>query len=239
MTFKPASVHTFIGILSTAALPSAIGSSEEDAEVIVPAIHVIRVEPESTPAPFDSLDIPEGLIEYLSTAFTPPDRLAAELVLLSLLSSPTARPNALPPLGTLSLNLTRKDPQTTANLDSIISSLTPRLVSQFLSLSLLHSHPFSPSSTDSTLDSGLLQLAPSTVLVVREDEMGQGGQLQEKAIKNLRALMECARDQMVRYEYPYMDGLKMECAIRIIMLSEGKSLVPVNPPTSIVSNTHH
>lgn len=59
--------------------------------------------------------------------------------------------------------------------------------------------------------------------------MGQGGQLQEKAVKNLRALVETTKDQTVRYEYPYMDGLKMECNIRVIVLSEGKSLVPVNP----------
>jgi hypothetical protein len=58
--------------------------------------------------------------------------------------------------------------------------------------------------------------------------MGQGGQLQEKAVKNLRALVETTKDQTVRYEYPYMDGLKMECNIRVIVLSEGKSLVPVH-----------
>lgn len=229
-TFKPATVLTFTGILSTATLPSAMGSGEEETEVLVPAIHVLRVESEPAPPTSESPDVPEGLIDYLSTAFNPPDRLSAELVLLSLLSSPTARPNALPPLGTLSLNLTRKDPQVTANLESVLSSLTPRIVAQALSLPFLHSHPFSPSSTDSTLDSGLLQLAPGTVLLVREDEMGQGGQLQEKAIKNLRALMECAKDQTVRYEYPFMDGLKVECAIRVIMLSEGKSLVPVGHP---------
>jgi hypothetical protein len=228
VNYKPATVHNFLGILSTAALPAALGTSDEETEIVVPAIHVIRVEPEPTPEEHNSNNIPADLIDYLSSAFTPPDRLAAKLLLLSLLSSPTARPNALPPLGTISLNLTRKDPQVSANLETVLASLTPRLVSQALSLPILHSHSFTPSSTDATLDSGLLQLAPGTVLVVREDEMGQGGQLQEKAIKNLRALMECARDQMVRYEYPYMDGLKMECAIRVIMLSEGKSLVPVS-----------
>ena len=101
---------------------------------------------------------------------------------------------------------------------------------QPLSLPLLHSASFSPKSTDASLESGLLQLAPGTVLVVGEDEMGQGGQLQEKAVKNLRALVETTKDQTVRYEYPYMDGLKMECNIRVIVLSEGKSLVPVSCP---------
>lgn len=231
VTFKPASVHTFTGILSTASLPSAMSTGEDEAaEVIVPTVHVLRVEPEPdhTTASADVAGIPDGLIDYLSTAFSPPDRLAAELVLLSLLSSPAARPNALPPLGTLSLNLLRKDFSSTEKVESIVASIAPRVISQPLSLPLLHSHPFSPSSTDASLESGLLQLASGTVLLVREDEMGQGGQLQEKAVKNLRALMECARDQTVRYEYPFMDGLKMECNIKVIMLSEGKSLVPVS-----------
>jgi len=184
---------------------------------------------EPTPAlAEDNQDASSAIIDYLSTAFSPPDRLAGELLFLSLLSSPSVRPTSLPPLGTLSLNLLRKDSSITGNLQRIISSISPRVVYQPLSLPLLHSASFSPSSTDASLESGLLQLAPGTVLLVGEDEMGQGGQLQEKAVKNLRALIECAKDQTVRYEYPYMDGLKMECSIRVIVLSEGKSLIPVS-----------
>lgn len=228
-TFKPATVHTFIGILSTASLPSAIHPSEDESEVIVPSIHVIKIEPELDPSALDHESAPEGLIEYLSSAFTPPDRLAGQLLLLSLLSYPAIRPTALPPLGTLSLNFLRKSAQSTERLSSVISSISQRVVTRPLSLPLLHSHPFVPTSTDSTLESGLLQLAPRTVLVVNEDEMGQGGTLQEKAIKNLQSLVECVKDQMVKYEYPYMDGLKMECSIKVIILSEGKSLIPVSP----------
>ena len=228
-TFKPATVHTFIGILSTAGLPSATHPSEDDRDIIVPSIHVIKIEPSSTPSVLESENVPEALVEYLSSAFTPPDRLAGELLLLSLLSYPAIRPTALPPLGTLSLNFLRKDAKSTERLSSIVSSISPRVVTQPLSLPLLHSHPFVPTSTDSTLESGLLQLAPSTVLIVNEDEMGQGGTLQEKAIKNLQSLVECVKDQMVKYEYPYMDGLKMESSIKVIILSEGKSLIPVSP----------
>ena len=229
ITFKPATVHTFVGVLTTAPLPSAIQSGDEDSEILVPAIHVIKIMDEPTPAlAEDNQDASSAIIDYLSTAFSPPDRLAGELLFLSLLSSPSVRPTSLPPLGTLSLNLLRKDPSITGNLERIISSISPRVVYQPLSLPLLHSASFSPSSTDASLESGLLQLAPGTVLLVGEDEMGQGGQLQEKAVKNLRALIECAKDQTVRYEYPYMDGLKMECSIRVIVLSEGKSLIPVS-----------
>jgi hypothetical protein len=234
ISFKPASVHTFVGILSMAALPSAIQASEDD-PILVPAIHVVKIldQPLAT-AQRDSTDIHEDVISYLSNAFNPPDRLAAELLFLSLLSSPSVRPTSLPPLGTLSLNFLRKNGKITSNLEKVVSSISPRVVYQPLSLPLLHSHPFSPASVESTLDSGLLQLAPGTVLLVGEDEMGQGGQLQEKAVKNIRGLMECVKDQTVRYEYPYMDGLKMECSIRVIVLSEGKSLVPVSTTSTFV-----
>jgi hypothetical protein len=226
MTFKPATVHTFVGVLSLAPLPSAIQSSDEDSEVLVPAIHVLKIveDAASSSAP-EQKDLNSDIIDYLSTAFSPPDRLAGELLFLSLISSPSVRPTSLPPLGTLSLNLLRKDSTITSNLTQILASIAPRLVCQPLSLPLLHSASFSPKSTDASLESGLLQLATGTVLLVGEDEMGQGGQLQEKAVKNLRALVECTKDQTVRYEYPYMDGLKMDCNIRVIVLSEGKSLV--------------
>jgi hypothetical protein len=209
-------------------LPSAIQSSDEDSEILVPAIHVLKIVEDvpSATAPTGN-DLTSEIIDYLSSAFSPPDRLAGELLLLSLISSPSVRPTSLPPLGTLSLNLLRKNSEITSNLSQVLSSITPRLVYQPLSLPLLHSASFSPKSTDASLESGLLQLSPGTVLLVGEDEMGQGGQLQEKAVKNLRALVETTKDQMVRYEYPYMDGLKMECNIRVIVLSEGKSLVPV------------
>jgi hypothetical protein len=228
ISFKPATVHTFVGVVSSAPLPSGIQSSDEDSDILVPTIHVLKIAEEPTPTSAVEKDITPEIIDYLSTAFTPPDRLAGELLLLSLISSPSVRPNSLPPLGTLSLNLLRKESSITSNLQEIISSITPRVVYQPLSLPLLHSVPFSPASTDASLESGLLQLASGTVLLVGEDEMGQGGQLQEKAIKNLKALIECTKDQTVRYEYPYMDGLKMECSIRVIVLSEGKSLVPVS-----------
>jgi hypothetical protein len=195
----------------------------------VPAIHVVKIveDPQSPPTTNDDHGLSVEIIDYLSTAFNPPDRLTGELLFLSLISSPSVRPTSLPPLGTLSLNLLRKDSTITSNLEQIVSSISPRVIYQPLSLPLLHSASFSPSSTDASLESGLLQLVPGTVLLVGEDEMGQGGLLQEKAVKNLRALIECTKDQTVRYEYPYMDGLKMECSIRVIVLSEGKSLIPV------------
>ncbi|WRT70098.1 uncharacterized protein IL334_007092 [Kwoniella shivajii] len=221
---KPASTHEFLGILSSSPLPS---NDPENAEV-VPSLHVLK-EIESTLTPTVLIvDDRENLVEYLATAFDPPDKIAAEYLLLFLLSSPTSRPTSMTPLGTLSINFRRRTEDATKRFHSIVSSVTPHYVPLPLSIGLLHGHRFSPCSTDSSsLDAGLLQLAEGTVLVVEEDSMGNGGQLNEKALQNLKALAECMTEQRVRYEYPYMDGLKMDCATRVAVLSQGKSLLPV------------
>ncbi|WVW86315.1 hypothetical protein I302_108357 [Kwoniella bestiolae CBS 10118] len=219
--FKPASTHHFLGILSSSPLPS---NEPENAEM-VPTIHVLRRVEEAEAEPVE--DVREELVNYLATAFTPPDRVAGEYLLLLLLSSPTSRPTSMTPLGTLSVNFKRKDELATARFGEVVGAVTPRVVPIPLSVSLLHSHPFFPSSTDSSsLDAGLLQLSEGTVLVVEEDAMGSGGQLNEKAVKNLKALAECMTEQRLRYEYPYMEGLKMDCATRVVVLSQGKSLLP-------------
>ncbi|WWD03996.1 hypothetical protein V865_002058 [Kwoniella europaea PYCC6329] len=219
--FKPASTHHFIGILSTSPLPS----NEPESAHFVPTIHVLKTVDEAEPQPIE--DVREELVDYLATAFTPPDRVAGEFLLLLLLSSPTSRPMSMTPLGTLSVNFKRKNEAATARFNEAVKSVAPRVVPLPLSVSLLHSHPFFPKSTDSSsLDAGLLQLSEGTVLVVEEDAMGSGGQLNEKAVKNLKALAECMTEQKVRYEYPYMEGLKMECATRVAVLSQGKSLLP-------------
>jgi hypothetical protein len=57
--------------------------------------------------------------------------------------------------------------------------------------------------------------------------MGSGGQLEERAIKNLQGLIDCLRTQTLQYVYPYMDNLRMDCSVRGIVFSEGKSLIPV------------
>ncbi|OWZ65211.1 hypothetical protein AYX15_03273 [Cryptococcus neoformans] len=226
-SFRPASTHEFIGLLSTSPMPS---NEPEEAD-IVPTIHVLSQRQDTAAhevTPRDE-ETREELLDYLATAFNPPDRTAAEYLLLLLLSSPTARPASLPVLGTLSLNFRRQAASTTSAFNSVISSISPRVVPLPLTIPLLHSHPFSPIMTDATgLNAGLLQLGDGTVLVVEEDAMGDGGALSEKALGNLKALVNCVKDQKVKYDYPYMDGLKMDCAVRVAVLSQGKSLLPVD-----------
>ncbi|WWC72147.1 uncharacterized protein I206_106107 [Kwoniella pini CBS 10737] len=232
VAFRPSSTHHFIGILSSSPLPS----NEPEATEVVPTLHVLKIIDEEIEETVE--DVREEIVDYLASAFSPPDRLAGEYLLLLLLSSPTARPAAMTPLGTLAINFRRKDESATANFNQIVQSIAPRVVPLPLSIQMLHSHPFLPSSTDSSsLDAGLLQLSEGTVLVVEEDAMGSGGQLNEKAVKNLKALAECITEQRVRYEYPYMEGLKMDSAIKVVVLSQGKTLLPVDIDV-IVKGSH-
>nr|XP_031861640.1 uncharacterized protein CI109_002870 [Kwoniella shandongensis]KAA5528712.1 hypothetical protein CI109_002870 [Kwoniella shandongensis] len=233
--YRPASTHEFIGILSSSPLPS---NESEDAD-LVPTIHVLSKTDIPLPAESetDDGDTRAKLIDYLATAFEPLDRIAAEYLLLSLLSSPTSRPVALPPLGTLAINFKRESNTATSALHSVVASVTPRVVPLALTLPLLHGQRFSPASADSSsLDAGLLQLGEGTVLIVDEDGMGSGGQLNEKALGNLKVLSDCVNEQRIKYDYPYMDGLKMDCAVRVIVLSQGKTLLPVDVHLPIREN---
>jgi hypothetical protein len=196
----------------------------------VAAIHVLGIASVSpTESTAIRTSIREELIDHLASAFDPPDKIAAEYLLLNLISSPTVRPAALSPLGTLSLNFIQSSPASTSAIASAIGQLVPAMVPVALSLDRLHSTTFSPVSSDSaSLDAGLLQLSDGTVLVIDETGMGEGGKLEDRAVKNLRALSETMSEQKLRYEYPYMEGLKMDCALRAIVVSDGKSLLPVS-----------
>ncbi|WVR09548.1 hypothetical protein IAU60_006617 [Kwoniella sp. DSM 27419] len=228
ISFKPASTHTFVGLVSSSPFPS----NDAETTANVPTIHVLRIDTaqaESNAPSGQDDTVRDDLIDYLSIAFNPPDRLAAEYLLLLLLSSPSSRPLAMPPIGTLSLNFRRVSTAITTALQRIVASVSPNVVSFPLTISLLHNHPFSPCSTDtSSLDAGLLQLSDGTVAIVDEDGMGNGGQLNDKALGNLKSLAHCMTDQKVSYIYPYMEDLKMECAIRFLILSQGKTLLPVD-----------
>ena len=100
-----------------------------------------------------------------------------------------------------------------------------------LSIELLHATNFCPFSTDSTsLDAGVLQLGAGTVLTINQDAVGEGGRLNEKATSNLKSLAECMSTQSLQYQYPFMENLRMDCALRHLVFSESTSFLPVRGP---------
>lgn len=204
-------------------------SGDSDELVPVPTIHVLRVVDQPTTIVAVDPEARSGLISYLANLFEPQDPVAAELLMLTLLSAPISRQPGQEVLGTLSLNIiTPESTETSKAFIKAIGSVSPYVVTLPLSIASLHDHAFLPTSADSTsLASGILQLCNGTVLAIQEGEMGSGGQLEERAVKNLQALVDCLRTQTLQYVYPYMDNLRMDCAIRGIVFSEGKSLIPV------------
>ncbi|KAL1405122.1 hypothetical protein Q8F55_008745 [Vanrija albida] len=239
VSFRPASAYDVVGIVSAAPVPTPY-SGDEDAEApLAPAIHVLSTPvqaypPPPGPTPVADDSVRSRLVAYLASAFSPPDETAGELLLLTLIASPASRPVGLAPLGTLAVNLLRQ-PVPSAALHTILASLAPTFIALKLTLELLHARAFRPASSDGTsLAPGLLQLAPGTVLAVDESGLGEGGQLRELAVKNVQALGEAIEQQVVRYEYPFMDGLKMETAVRAVIESEGKSLLPADVHVPVV-----
>lgn len=217
MSLKPASVHNFIGILSSSPLPS-----EDDAAVELPTLHVLA-RSDTVRSSRPSSDARSRIVDHLASAFSPPDEVAAELLLLSLLAHPVSRE---PLVGGLTVNLVGKSDW---SLEPILEAVVPVLVSLPLSISTLHKERFEPSALVSTsLDAGLLQLAHGTLLLVDESGLGDGGKLDEKAYANLRALNTALTEQRLRYVYPYMENLFMDCAIKGVVLSERSSLTSVS-----------
>jgi len=237
-SFRPASAYDVVGIVSTAPLPTPFAEGEEVEDELVPAIHVLFPPTPAfppAPSPADVPSVRAALVSHLANAFSPPDAVAAELLLLSLIAYPATRPGGMP-LGTLSLNLIRLAGESA--LTSILESVAPAVVPLPITLPLLHSATFRPSSDGNALSPGLLQLAPGTLLVINEDGLGNGGALAEKALKNVQALRDAIADQSLRYDYPYTDGVRIECALRSVITSEGKSLLPADVHVPVTLAEH-
>lgn len=243
-SFRPGTAYTFTGIVSSSQLPS---NGDEDyapayesaTPPVVPVLHVIA-QPEEAALPHLDESVKQAtaevVIDYLAHGFSTPDPLAAEFLLLALIASVTSRiPGGLP-LGSLSLNLlfpkgATDSAQAFPRLANRIAAISPRVVPVDLSLDLLNSRPIHPvssqSASSSSLQSGLLQLAPSTAVLLNEDTL-ESGELKDRGVRNLRTLSEIIKTQHLRYEYPFTDeGFGMEVDLSFIVCGVGKSLLPV------------
>ncbi|KAJ9093418.1 hypothetical protein QFC21_006449 [Naganishia friedmannii] len=238
--------------------PSIAQDSDENKEdVLVPAIHVLTEPYEVYPlkeATLASVDANVGVsagreevIEYLAGLLprgesSELDRTAAEVLLLALISRVTSKAPGSVPLGTLTLDLllprgsTSDEGAAFRRLVAGIQRVMPLVVDVELSLQLLSQHAFYPisshvaasASTGDSLQAGLLQLAPGTAVLVNEDTL-QGGDLQDRGVRNLKALADTVRTQKLRYEFPYVsEEFGMETDLAFVVMGQGKSLLPVD-----------
>lgn len=147
-------------------------------------------------------------------------------------------------LGALSLNLSLP-PTLSCALGQTLSTLLPRLSELPLSIPLLNSPKTSlaPRNRNENLESGALQLADGTTVLVDMRGVGEGkledrgmsslllreGETDDRTgVRNLRHLTTTVASQKLSYEFPY-SSFDLETDLAFILLSEGKALVPVRP----------
>jgi hypothetical protein len=208
----------------------------------VPTLHVLSSPYESYPlrsAPIAAEGNAERdeVVAYLRSAFAQEDTLAAEFLLLALTASVTTRVPGGPPLGTLSLNLLIPKEAPANNgifkrMTDVVESVNPLVTPVELSIDLLSNKPFFPYSQDASssigLQSGVLQLVPSTIVLLNEDTL-QPGDLKDRAVKNLKAMMGVVKGQKLRYEFPFVgEDFGMDVDLGIVLVGQGKSFMPVS-----------
>lgn len=90
---------------------------------------------------------------------------------------------------------------------------------------IAHCH-FRKDYTCNKLISGLLQLAPHTHLVLDETQL-QAGKLENSGVKAVSAVAYLINNQKVKCDYQFFD-IELNVDIPILVLSEGKSMLPSN-----------
>ncbi|RLN85278.1 hypothetical protein BBJ28_00002754 [Nothophytophthora sp. Chile5] len=174
------------------------------------------------------------LVDYLKQAVRG-DTLAAEYLLLTLLSHVYARADPSTPLGNLSLNLeleksleTEEKSAFVAQLNNTLESLMPMVARVDLSLKELNSTKFMPHKDydREVLLGGVLQVANGTTMLVNETALA-AGQLNAQGVKNIGALQSLVEKMLLPYDFQFYN-MDFPQDVAVVTVSEGKSILPVN-----------
>ncbi|EJT96772.1 hypothetical protein DACRYDRAFT_119844 [Dacryopinax primogenitus] len=210
--FKPSAVHSFVGILTFEPRLNHLHDDEQEAEL--PSLHVVFHSPAQDtlvkavyPMPpargRSGAEVKEEIVRYLAETTLGGDMLAAEYVLLCCIARVQSRTPFLPPP---TLLLSHSSPTTTAALRSCLEELFPIVVHVPLSIAYLNDTPFAPSSSvreeDEDLRSGVLQLAPGTVVLVDEHGVGEG-KLGDLGVRNIATMQATMTAQTLAYAFPF------------------------------------
>lgn len=76
------------------------------------------------------------------------------------------------------------------------------------------------------MTSGILQLSNNTHLVLDETRM-ETGRLNASGVKSIAAISNVIKNQKACYDFNYYQ-MEFDCNIPVLILSEGKSLLPVS-----------
>nr|XP_055027197.1 mini-chromosome maintenance complex-binding protein isoform X1 [Misgurnus anguillicaudatus] len=211
---------------------------------LVPRLHMLYVQPLVHNNPLLPSGAAEENGEYLSTFhgelaairaellayfthLTLGDSLAAEYLILHLISNVYSRRDVLP-LGKFTLNLSgcpQSSPYT-EHLYRVIQHLVPSSYRLCMSLHNMNNQRMVPKKdyTANRLVSGTLQLANNTSLFLDETQLEQG-QLDTTGVRNITALGNLITWQKVDYDFNYHQ-MEFLCNINVLIASEGRSILP-------------
>ncbi|KAL8462886.1 hypothetical protein ACS0TY_033768 [Phlomoides rotata] len=170
-------------------------------------------------------EVREALLGHL-TAVLGNDRLAAEYMLLHLLSRVHARVDSIA-VGKLSLNLTCLNKESISvfgnNIKLAVENLVPFTDYAPLTVDYLNTVSLAPKKDYNTnrLVSGLLQLAEGSHLTIDETSL-QSGTLNSMGVENALVLKNMIESQQVQYDFTYYK-MEMAADVQLLILSEGKS----------------
>uniref|UniRef100_A0A671XUA7 Mini-chromosome maintenance complex-binding protein n=1 Tax=Sparus aurata TaxID=8175 RepID=A0A671XUA7_SPAAU len=155
------------------------------------------------------------------------DALAAEYLILHLISNVYARRDVLP-LGKFAMNLSGCPAAAlyTQRFYQIIQQLVPSSFYLGMSLQNMNQMRLVPKKdyVANRLVSGALQLARNTFLFLDETHLEQG-QLDTTGVRNVTALGNLISWQKVDYDFNYHQ-MEFPCNINVLIASEGRSLLP-------------
>ncbi|XP_046680106.1 mini-chromosome maintenance complex-binding protein-like [Homalodisca vitripennis] len=158
------------------------------------------------------------------------DALAADYLICHLISRIYLRQDMLV-LGKFSLNLSNiPDRSTAADYTFRLYQLLQTLLSKshYLPITLdnMNNINMIPKKNYETnrLESGLLQLSDKTHLVI-DETMLEPGQLNDRGVRNCRALGSVISNQRLEYDFQFYP-VEFNTDIPVLILSEGKSMLP-------------
>ena len=154
------------------------------------------------------------------------DMLAAEYVLMTLVSRPAARTSAGAVLGKLSLNLILPSESDARNISGALKALCPSVVPINVNIASLNARELFPRKdyTANRLRAAPLQLPTGSLLLADETRLSDG-QLAERGVKNLRALEAVSSRCMAIADFKYNSiEYPVDCC-SIFVSKESKSIV--------------
>lgn len=166
------------------------------------------------------------------------DGLAAEYIILSLISRIHRREPANT-LGQFTVGLSGVKPEMKFLVDKLyefISKITTHSHHIDMSIASLNTLRFTPikDHDNNKMIAGTLQLPDGMCLLLNETALTEG-QLTAQGTQNLEALGNIIRWQRLTYDFKF-HSVQIDTDLKILVISEGKSLLPVSTPIRIQNN---